>query len=202
MGTLKKIAQFFSYFVHPLLLPVYGVGFVFNSDSVFSLTPAGIKLYCYGITFLFLCLLPVATMPLLKKMRLISSYALAARKERLFPILMSIVYAFVGFYFIKQVPYTNIIQQLYLVLIILLAAFSIVTVCWKMSMHMTAIGAVCGFLLILGFRYFANIRYTFMLVTALAGILGTCRLYLGKHNPAQIYAGFLFGLSVVMIILI
>ena len=47
-----------------------------------------------------------------------------------------------------------------------------------MSMHMTAIGAVCGFLLIIGFRYFGDVRTTFMGLLCLAGLLGTCRLYL------------------------
>jgi len=35
----------------------------------------------------------------------------------------------------------------------------------------------------------------------LAGLLGTCRLYLKKHNPSQVYAGFVFGLSFVFAIL-
>ncbi len=198
---MKKLAEIFSYAMHPLFLPLYGLFFIFNSNSVFAFIPAVAKNYCYVVTFVCLCLLPVLTLPLFKKLRLIQSYHLSDRKERIYPVIVSVFYAFLGFYLIRQLPYTNIVQQMYLVLIIVLCGFAIVTLRWKMSMHMTAIGAVCGFLLIIGFRYFGDVRTTFMGLLCLAGLLGTCRLYLKKHNPAQVYAGFVFGLSFVFAIL-
>lgn len=198
---MKKIAELFSYLMHPLLLPLYGLFFIFNSNSVFSFIPAKSKNYCYLITFICLCILPVLTLPLFRKLKLIQDYHLSTKQERIYPVLISIFYAFLGFYLIRNMPYTNIVQQMYLVLIIVLAGFAIITLRWKMSMHMTAIGAVCGFLLIIGFRYFGDVRSTFMWLFILSGFLGTCRLYLKKHNPAQIYTGFLFGLSFVYAIL-
>lgn len=198
---MKKIAEIFSYFMHPLLLPLYGLFFIFNSDSFFSFIPDMAKAYCYIITFICLCLLPIVTLPLFKKLRLIRDYHLMTKQERIYPVIVSIFYAFLGFYLIRQIPYTNIVQQMYLVLIIVLCGFAIVTLRWKMSMHMTAIGTICGFLLIIGFRYWGDVRIIFMGLACLSGILGSCRLYLKKHNPAQIYAGFLFGLSIVFVIL-
>lgn len=191
---MKRFAECFSYAMHPLLLPLYGLFFVFNSNTVFSFIPAVSQNYCYVVTFVCLCLLPVVTLPLFKKLRLIRSYDLSDRKERIYPVVVSVFYAFGGFYLIRHVPYTNIVQQMYLVLIIVLCGFAIVTLRWKMSMHMTAAGAVCGFLLVIGFRYFGDVRTPFMGLLCLSGILGSCRLYLNKHNPAQVYAGFVFGL--------
>lgn len=198
---MKKIAGIFSYVMHPLLQPLYGLFFVFNSDSVFSFIPGAAKNYCYLITFICLCFLPVATLPLLKRLGLIRSYHLTVRQDRIYPVIVSVFYAFIGFYLIRQIPYTNIVQQMYLVLIIVLCGFAIVSLRWKMSMHMTAAGAVCGFLLILGFRYLGDVRTAFMGFVCLWGMLGTSRLYLKKHNPAQVYAGFMFGLSFVLVIL-
>lgn len=198
---MEKIAKGISFVLHPLLLPLYGLFFIFNSNSVFSFLPAAVKNYCYLITFFFLCLLPLLSLPLFKKAGLITSYSLDKRQERVYPILLSIFYAFMGFYLVGRFPYTVIVQQLYLVLIIVLSGFSIITIRWKISMHMMAIGAVCGFVTILGLRYFGEVRYLLMLLILLSGILGACRLYLKKHNPAQIYAGFLVGLSFVVVIL-
>ncbi len=198
---MRRFAEFFSYAMHPLLLPLYGLFFIFNSNSVFSFIPPVAQNYCYVVTFICLCFLPVVTLPLFKRLRLIRNYHLSDRKERIYPVIVSIFYAFGGFYLIRHIPYTNIVQQMYLVLIIVLCGFSIVTLRWKMSMHMTAIGAVCGFLLIIGFRYFGDVRAVFMGLLCLSGILGSCRLYLKKHNPAQVYAGFVFGLSFVFAIL-
>lgn len=198
---MKKIAEGFSYLMHPLLWPLYGLFFIFNSGSVFSFIPGVAKGYCYLVTFVCMCLLPVMTLPLFRKLKLIRTYHLESRQERIYPVVVSVFYAFIGFYLVGRIPYTNIVQQMYLVLIIVLSGFALVNLRWKMSMHMTAIGTVCGFLLIIGFRYFGDIRTVFIWLLLLAGLLGSCRLYLKKHNPAQVYAGFLFGMCFVLVIL-
>ena len=187
---MKFIAQGVSYLFHPLLVPLYGLFFIFNSASVFSLIPFSTQVYCYFVTFVAMLLMPLSGMIVFKKMGFISSYDLSVKQERVYPALVAIFSAFAGFYLIGKLPYTNI-----------LSGFSIITLRWKMSMHMTAAGAVCGFITIIGFRYWGEVRESLMVILILSGILATCRLYLKKHNPAQIYAGFLFGLSFVVAIL-
>lgn len=198
---MKFIAQTISYVLHPLLMPLYALYFIFNVDSVFSLIPYPARLYSYIVTAIALLGMPLLSLPLFRRFRLISNYGLESRQERVYPILIAVIFAFLGFWLIGRIPYTNIVQQLYLVLIILLSAFSIVTLRWKMSMHMTAMGAVCGFLFILGIKYWGDVRNVFILVLILSGILASCRLYLEKHNPSQVYVGFLFGLVFVVGIL-
>lgn len=198
---MKQIAQLISYLLHPLLMPLYALYFTFNVDSIFSLIPYPARLYCYVVTGVALVLMPLLSLPLFKRFRLISNYGLESKQERVYPILIAVVFAFVGFWVIGRMPYTNIVQQLYLVLIILLSVFSIVTLRWKMSMHMTAMGAACGFVFILGMKYWGDVRQVFMMLLILSGILASCRLYLKKHNPLQIYVGFLFGIAFVIGIL-
>ncbi|HBO27261.1 MULTISPECIES: hypothetical protein [Culturomica] len=198
---MKIIAQGISYLFHPLLIPLYGLFLIFNSNSVFSLIPEKVRLYCYGMTFITLFLVPLLSMLVFKKFKLITSFDLELKQERIYPVLVTIFSAFLGFYLIGMVPYTNIVQQLYLVLIIMLSAFSIITMRWKISMHMTAAGAVCGFVSVLGLKYLGDVRPLLMLTLFVSGALATCRLYLKKHNPAQIYAGFFFGLVFVVCIL-
>lgn len=197
---MKYFAQVFSYVLHPLVMPLYALFFIFNIDSLFLLIPASVRLYSYAITAMVL-VMALLSLPVFKYFRLVSDYGLEIRQERVYPLLVAIIFAFVGFWLMRQIPYTNIVRQLYLVFIILLSTFSIVTLCWKMSMHMTAIGAVCGFLFILGTKYFGDARNVFMVMLILSGVLASCRLYLGKHNPLQVYIGFLFGLGLVVGIL-
>lgn len=198
---MKIIAQSISYLFHPLLIPIYGLFFIFNSDSIFSIIPQSVRLYCYGMTFLVLLILPILSMLAFKKLKLIHSLGLESKQERVYPALATIFCAFLGFYFIGRIPYTNIVQQLYLVLIIVLSGFSIITLRWKISMHMTAAGAVFGFVAVLGLKFLGNVQEILMFILLSSGVLGTCRLYLKKHNPAQIYAGFFFGLFFVFLIL-
>lgn len=194
-------ARFLSAVLHPLLMPVYALFFLFRGNTMFSLIPSGVKLYCYGLTFLMLFLMPLLSLPVFKRFRLIRNYGLNDKQERVYPILVAVGCAFVGFWFLKQVAYTHIVQQLYLIVIILLSVFSVITLRWKMSMHMTAIGGACAFVMMMGLKYPGDMRGSFMLMLLLSGMLAASRLYLGRHNPLQIYVGFLFGFVLVSAIL-
>lgn len=198
---MKYFAHGLSLLTHPLLMPVYILFCIFNIDSIFSFIPAAAKYYCYLVTVFSLLLMPLLSLPLFKRFRLISSYDLNVKQERVYPILVAVGFAFLGFWLISRVPYTNIVQQLYLVLVILLSGFSIVTLRWKMSMHMTAMGAVCGFLIVLGLKYAGDARLAFIFMLLSSGLTASCRLYLKTNDPYQLYAGFLFGFCFVVGIL-
>ena len=64
---MKYIAQTISYVLHPMLMPLYILFFIFNSNTLFAYIPWGVKLYCYLI-------MPVISLPLFKYFRLIRSY--------------------------------------------------------------------------------------------------------------------------------
>ena len=44
---MKYIAQTISYVLHPMLMPLYILFFIFNSNTLFAYIPWGVKLYCY-----------------------------------------------------------------------------------------------------------------------------------------------------------
>lgn len=199
VSVLHRVARAVSFLLHPMLMPVYILFLIFNIDSWFVLTPAGVKWYCYFVTLLTLVMMPLACLPLMRYLRLIKDYALDDRQERIYPILAVVAFAFLGFWLLGRMAYTDIIQRLYLVLIILLSIFSVITLRWKISMHMTSIGGVCGFLLVLGLKYAGDVRVPFICVLLSAGLLASCRLGLGKHTPSQVYIGFLLGMVLVAV---
>lgn len=194
---MRYFARTLSFLLHPLVVPLYILCFLFHGDTLFACLPRVTKLYAYMVTDFSLLLMPLASLPVFRYFGLIRDYRLERKQERVFPILVAVAFAFAGFWFLGLVPYSHIVRQLYLVLIVLLSAFSVITLRWKMSMHMTAIGGFCGFLMVFALRYGINVRTELMCLLLLAGLLGSCRLYLGKHTPAQVYAGFFFGLCFV-----
>ena len=44
---MKYIAQTISYILHPMLMPLYILFFIFNNNTLFAYIPWGVKLYCY-----------------------------------------------------------------------------------------------------------------------------------------------------------
>ena len=199
MGLVMKIfASLLSVVLHPFLLPVYVLLVIFQSGTLFSFIPGRVQALVYLMTVMGVVILPLLCMPILKRFKLIESYHLLQKQERVFPVFVTVLGTFFAFYLLRHVPYTEVVRQLYLVLVILLAGFMILTIRWKISMHMTAIGAVCGYVFILGAKYLGDTGYLLMALILLSGILGTCRLYLKRHTPAQVYAGYVYGCALVV----
>lgn len=198
---MKLLACAMSVVFHPLLLPLYVLFITFNSGTIFSYVPVFTRNMSYLLTLLGVTLFPLVCLPLLKWSGLIKSYRLLHKQDRVFPVLVTIVGVFVVFYFSRILPYSNIVRQLYLVMVILLAGFMIVTLRWKISMHMTGIGALCGFVFILGMKYLGEVINLLPILILVSGILASSRLYLKRHTPTQVYVGYIYGAATVVCIL-
>jgi membrane-associated phospholipid phosphatase len=70
----------------------------------------------------------------------------------------------------------------------------LITYYWKISMHMTGIGGLCGAFLLLGIVWPVDLRLILAGLFFIAGIVGSSRLVLQVHTPAQVAAGFIAGL--------
>lgn len=86
-------------------------------------------------------------------------------------------------------------------MVIMLSGFMIVTIRWKISMHMTAIGALCGFVFILGMKYLGDVINLLPLLILVSGLVASARLYLKQHTPAQVYVGYIYGAVAVVAIM-
>jgi len=198
---LRAIALFFSGLACPLLVPLFALVFSFQSGTLFSFVPRYTQYVSYLLALLGPVLIPALSLPVLKYLRLIDSYRLEDKHERVFPVLLTIISAFVVFYLTRSLPRAGIVLQFYLVMIILLSGFMVVTAFWKMSMHMTALGALCGWVFILGSKYAGDVWGILAGLVLASGCVGSSRIYLQAHTPAQVYAGFLYGVFLVIGIL-
>lgn len=198
---MKHIALALSIVAHPFLLPLYVLFITFHAGTVFSLVPEYTRLAAYALTVTGVILLPLLSLPLLKRLRLIESFALKEKHDRIFPVFITVVGAFLAFYFSRNIPYADIVRQLYLVLVVLLAGFMLLSIRWKVSMHMTAIGALCAFVFVLGVKFAGDVGDLLIGLILVAGVLGTCRLYLKRHTPGQVYGGFVYGVALVLALL-
>lgn len=201
MNILKNIATAISIIFHPIIIPLYTVFIVFNSGSLFSFVPEQIKNFSYAIVLVSTLLLPLSTLPLLKFQKIISSYSLTDRRERIIPIILSIIFYFMGFYLMTKIPMTNLIQAFYKAMMISILGVAIVSLYWKISIHMTSIGGICAVILFMNIYYQSNSFSWSIAAIILSGLMGSSRLLLGRHRPAQVYAGFLWGFTSVFITL-
>ncbi|MGB5988467.1 MAG: phosphatase PAP2 family protein [Marinifilaceae bacterium] len=202
MNVLNKTAKAISIIFHPILIPLFAIFIIFHSGSLFSYVPYNIKNLTYIIALISTVLLPASILPLLKFQKIISSYSLTDRRERIIPIILSIMFYFMGFYLTSKLPMSNIILSLYKALMIAILGVGMISLYWKISIHMTSIGGICAIVIFINMYYQANTILWIIASILLAGLMGSSRLILGRHTPAQVYAGFIWGMISVLSVLI
>jgi hypothetical protein len=190
------LPRIISIVLHPFFMAVYGVCLLFVYTD-FKFIFAGQFLVFIAPVFVFTLLIPVNIIYILKRMGLIKDYDLKDRKDRLGPfVAILLCYILLFYYFYSAGMYIWFLALL-LAPCILIIISAIITIYWKISAHMMGIGGLIGG--VLSVCYFVkgtNPYVLFIVLFILAGCLGTARLILKRHTPAQVYAGFLLGFTI------
>lgn len=189
----KRISSLISYSFHPVLMPFLGMFLILYSGTHFSLLLQEQKRAILIITAMSTILLPLSVLPFLYYHKLISKYTIPERRERLIPLLLSVVFYYFGYYILHKFSAPVFIQRFLLASLICLIISVLIHLRWKISLHMIAIGGLTGLISSFGFLFQLNISLVLMVLILIAGITGTARLHLRTHNQAQIYSGFMLG---------
>jgi membrane-associated phospholipid phosphatase len=199
---LKNLAQIVSYIFHPLLMTSFACLIVFNSGHYLSVVNADIRNSIYSIFFILTFLLPALFIPILYYFQLISKLEIDERKERLLPLFtISIMYA-LAFYFMKRISMPPILINIILASIVSLVCCFIITIFWKISLHTCGLGGLFGLLLYLANNLHLSVLLIGLILILISGLVAAARLYLRRHSPAQVYAGYILGFTIIYVSLI
>ena len=187
-----KFSKIISFVFHPVLMPTYAFVLVLNLVPGVSVTYPMQKIQLFKLIFGFTFLLPILSIIILKKMKLVSSYYMENKEERRFPLLIAIV----CYYFLLQIlerMYTHtILVKLLLGAMLILFVAAIVSRFWKISLHMLGVGGVVGAFFAIQQNFSSNI-ILFNALIFCAGLVGFSRINENAHTLKQVYGGFLLG---------
>lgn len=193
MTKEEKTSKIISIIFHPLIVPTYGMIFMFMVvpylKVMFMVSKALFLFYILSF-FVMTCLFPVLTLLYMYKKKLISTLYVGERKERFYPLIITLAYYVVYLiFFALKVSDTITTFMLLIPIIGMLLAF-ILTFFIKVSFHSIAMGAMLGFLFVL-----PNIRQYLYIVIALfvAGCVCSACLVLHRNNIKQVILGFVVG---------
>jgi membrane-associated phospholipid phosphatase len=103
-----------------------------------------------------------------------------------------------GYYFLYNITAVpDLILKFILATIITVFLSLLITLFWKISIHLVGMGGLTGAVLALSYIAGADRHILVSVLFILAGLLGVARVYLQEHKPAQVYAGFALGFAVV-----
>lgn len=194
------VSTILSWVLVPLLMPVFGIILAFNY-SLLDFTPMRSKIVFTLITAAFNVAIPMLLVLLLKRVGLVNDLGLNGRKERLIPYIISILcMGGTGlFMYFKGAPMWLVmffIGGAVAALVNLLINFG-----WKISAHAAgAAGVVAMLVRIISDGFPQQGAFGWLIAAiALTGLLGSSRVWLGRHTVWQVLAGYAVGFTSVLL---
>lgn len=197
MNTMnfRKIANTLSWVLHPFLLPVYLMALLLTMTT-FALYSANVKFYFMWVVALYAIIIPFLTLGILRSLGRISDFRVDDRRERLLPLLIGTVcYVLCALTFAK-IPSAIFLRKFMVAAACCEAMCFVVSLRWKISLHLTGMGAIVALLVVMNVVGVGNMLIPLSVAILCAGALASARLYLGCHNPRQVAAGFFGGFCV------
>jgi hypothetical protein len=189
-----KFSKILSYIFHPIFMPLIGLAIIFNSGIYESELPAIYMRFLYLIVLLCNVMLPVSIIPVLFYIRHINNLNIDERRKRMIPLFFASICYYIGYNIISRYSHSQLINLFMLSISVIIVVVMLVSLFWKISLHMTGIGGITGLIIILSYLYRADIIFLLCATILISGIIASARLAIGSHNFLQIIVGYLLGL--------
>jgi len=186
------IARIVSAIFSPFYLALVGLILLFTL-SYLSVLPLGYRLRVLGVVFGFTIVLPTILIRLYRRYQGWSPFELSFRHRRLVPYIITIGCYMTCTWFIQRIGIFHFVSSILLSALIIQILCAAVNLWWKISTHSAAIGGVAGALVAFAEKFMFNPVWWLCLVLVVAGVLGSARIILRQHTPAQVVGGFGLG---------
>jgi len=187
-------ANMLSWAFHPLLMPTYGLFLVFTFNVYFRFSiPPVLKWVTYLIVCISTFLLPSIAALGMVRSGIIKSLQMESREDRQAPFLVTAAFYIVCYYLLTQLHLPKIFLSMMLGACISVILALIINFWWKISIHTIGMGGLCGIVYALSQSLFVDMVMPFSFLVLLSGFVASARMFVGSHQPAQIYMGFILG---------
>ncbi len=195
-----KLANIISIIGHPMFMPLYAIIILFQFNPYVSQSlNEHVQNLVYLIVTLFTIVFPVLTAVLLLKFNVISSLYMKNAQERKWPFTLTVLWYYLCFEILLKLQLPKSIYLMIIGAITVVTIALIVTLKWKISVHMLGVGGLLGALIGISYRFSLDWLLIILAVTLISGLVGYARLETRSHNPNQVYVGFIIGLSIELV---
>ncbi|HYG50897.1 MAG TPA: hypothetical protein VD905_08330 [Flavobacteriales bacterium] len=196
------LSKVISILFHPIFMPLFTLFLIFNADGIINHYFAGRSPYTgedqrsrvYLVFFITTVLMPAVSFYILKRNKLVSSFAMPHKNERFFPYLTTVVYYAILYYLLQSNNFPLVFKTATLGTIAVVLCVMLINFRFKISSHAAGIGGVVGiYAVLIKHSWILNGVGTLALLVVLAGLVSTARLSLNAHRAVEVYSGLLLG---------
>lgn len=202
-SLLDKIALALSTVFSPLVVPTLACAITF---MITPLAHFGNETFHFTACFIVFCIttvVPVAVIAYLIRIGRVSDAAISNRRQRGVPYAIACLCFLLAALYLAWVEMPNWLVMFFGGACFATLAAVIINVVWKISAHMITMGGLTALMFYVAINnlYIVAILSWLVGVIVAGGLVGSARLLLHRHTPAQVYAGWCFGLVVELIFL-
>lgn len=199
--TVRNIpATIVSVALHPIFIPLLScIALYYIMPQSFASLNSRALAEWFGTVFINTVLFPIVLILLLKGLGFIKSIYLRDVKERIIPLIGTMVFYFWAYWAIKNAPELKAPQ---IVKILFLGNYwgvilvFVITIFYKISMHTSAIGGFVGLIIVLMFATKSFLLLPFAIAILAATLVGWARYALGAHQSRELWLGYVVGIAV------
>lgn len=194
---MKQLAKILSIILHPCFVPIYAIGMLMVTGTVYHYYPLRLQLYLLWAIALYSAILPILTMALLKRLHRLRGHELPRRYRPVVIMVVGIIcYALYAFTMMKapslelfrKIAVAGVMCNIYCLVMLLFTR--------RISTHLTAMGAATAFFTMLNIAGEQTLFWVLIGTLLISGLLATARLYLGRHRSLQLFAAYVGGFIV------
>ncbi len=203
---LRIMATIISWICHPVFFPLIMTLVIYKLEpgGFIGLAPKQLGLWFIniGMTAVFF---PLFSIFLMKQLGFISSYLMPTAKERIIPLMATMIFYFWISHVFNSMGVVTVNNptpppQAPLVYKVLLlgnlwgiVALFMINIFTKISLHTTAAGGMLGIIVVMMISGPANLVIALFVAILVAGIIGTARMILGAHQKGDVWLGYIIG---------
>ncbi|NNC83404.1 MAG: phosphatase PAP2 family protein [Flavobacteriales bacterium] len=195
---MERVAYAISVVFHPILIPIYLFLLIAEIDPVMNLFfTTSLKWRFVSSLFITTVIGPALSMYLLKRRGLIADLEMSQLKGRSLMFIITVLYYMLTYYMLKDLELPGVIHGMFLSLITTLILLALVSIRYKISAHMAALGGVSAMMFWIFVKYGIWQSNWILGIFFLAAIVASSRLLLQAHRPHEVGTGYLLGLCCV-----
>lgn len=195
-GVWKKMAHVISTMFNPLVMPFYSIILLLYGHTIMYYLPVRTKMFFILAILLNTAVVPMLFIVVLKATGYVKTINIVDRKDRVLPLIVTAFCYAICAYMIRDLMIAFVVKRILVSGAVCVLFAAVVTYFWKISLHMIAMGGGLAILVIITVSKIGLLQPWIIAAVIGSGLVAASRLYLGRHTPVQIAAGFFSGLVI------